>query len=279
MQKHFKSMPKICNGYLESLSDTEIEVRQSLDKPEGEAFVRDVKKFSAAHGSRKHGFKYSSPFCALKIRDEMKIDLQQHESSSQSSVRSFKIYPIEEASENASQASSKMRLQQIQKCEEIRRIVHENKSKSALRPKSRKPTKQRLRLHHTDELLNHPEPMQQISSPQHDDHKKLLSKPMCQSLESLRRTKFPLQLEDALVLQRSKSPSESTESFKFSYLSRYSNDIIELNRRGKMNCSTDSLHDLLSVSSYPMSSSKSTSFLACITKPLASLCQRKPKKS
>lgn len=296
MKKHYGSVPKKNYRKLnDSLSDTEIDARRSsceqLDKSlvdefslkcsMGDGSVKNRARKSTSPSkestsqsptrSTKTKGRSSKAFTQMKIKDEVKIDLRQYESSDNGSVRSTcKIYPIEEVSENVSRASSKMRIDQFKKRQEVQRIMEDNKNRAKCRP--------------TGNATNKYPSMMQL----HDEIE-IFRPAFYQSSQSLVASAF----EDHLVRSPSSSPSKSEvrseylydrfgslASFKRAQIHKLSNDSLAYQERRERHIKKfdDSYHELMTIRSYPSSDSRPTSCFGCFVKPFAKMCKGKSRK-
>jgi hypothetical protein len=75
-------------------------------------------------------------FNKMRIKDEMKLDLKLAISHSGSSVSRFKLYPIEEVSENSNCSMTSAGRYRMERDAEIQRMLEENKNLGRNRPKS-----------------------------------------------------------------------------------------------------------------------------------------------
>lgn len=209
----------------------------------------------------------------MKIKDEMKIDLGNADSSPASSVRSApKIYPINEVSEAVSRASSKMVLEQNKKMREVQRIMEENRRKA--RPKSRS--------------RNSPV----VRSPLRITSDVEVFKPFCPLDESQSESEFAEEFEESHDRNESSSYRDRLDQFKSSFgslasyksaqIHRLTNDGIKYHtqkHRSRNYNDNESCHELLSVRTYSTTTTAQESCFGCIFKPLAQMCRRKSKKN
>lgn len=263
MKKHFvTSVPSkdLYENLQESLSDTEIEIRKSLQDFEVEE-VQDVNLLCKQPSKTRNCT--SNAFQALKIKDEMKIDLCKRVSSPLSNIRSrHKIQTIDEVSEhssNSSRATSSSNAHKIEPQKEIDCIMRAHRRK--LRPVSRKP-----------------------SAPL-EDEVKLLHMSSCQSLSSIEDSEF----EDRTTKKVENKDSSTSYDPPKLMISRTtqleagdcpelhnwktpSKNFIRERQAGKL---YDSCQDLISINS--VQSIKSNSCFGCVWKPVANFCRRKQK--
>lgn len=123
----------ICAYYSDSELVNRQRIRRSLNN-----LYRKMKKqkemFEIGDGSVSK--KETRKFHKMKIKDEMKLDLKLAASRSGSDRSIFKLYPIEEVSENSSQSESSNHRIRIERDAEIQRVIEENKKLGMIRPKS-----------------------------------------------------------------------------------------------------------------------------------------------
>lgn len=203
-------------------------------------------------------------FTQMKIKDEAKIDLRNYDASESLSVRSMnKIYPIAEASENASRASSKMRLEQYSKQREVQRIMEENRAKC--RPTgnaNRFPSM--LQIHDGIEIF----------------------KPFYRSSQSIVESEFGDHQSNSSSPPKSKDLHGlydrfgSLSSFKRAQIHQLSSDsqTYLARRENYLKKFDDSYHELMTIRSYSSSEARPASCFGCFAKPFASICKRKSKK-
>lgn len=272
MQKHFKSEPKLYRKLSDSFSDTEVEFRKSSRE-----FLTDEFQYKCGVGDGKLHFlpsksQSSKAFKHLKIKDEVKIDLKNVDSSSTSSARSPpKMYPIQEVSEGVSHASSKMIIEHNRRMLEVQKMMEANKNKP--RPKSRS--------------RNSPK----VQSPLLVNSDVEILKPFCPSDESQSESEFAEEFEQSRLkneastyqdrLNQFNSSYGSLASFKRAQIHRLTSDVNEYHgRRQQSRSNDDSRHDLLSIRTYSTTNSgQQGSCFGCIFKPLAQICRRKSKKN
>ncbi|CRL01597.1 CLUMA_CG014665, isoform A [Clunio marinus] len=262
MEKHFVASNKSYVKLKESLSDTETKHRRTSSISFDELQCDIDKNCSAGDGIRKVLSKKisSGRSEALKIRDEVKIDLGKFDTISNESrskdcfVKDLKIYPIDEVSENTSRASSKMRADQYEKQQEVFRILEESRRKAKSRP--------RTKVHHSSTQVN----VEDIARE---------SKTFYESLESSTDSLFK---KDVKCGKPSTSYSSlgSLESFKKAQLNRLiSESTCFLYNQSK----TVRDPELLSIRTYSSQpNSNSTTCFGCLSKSLSNLCRRKVKK-
>lgn len=120
----------------ESLSDTEVEFRRGSPS---QLEIERAKKHEENISSTSRAFR------AMKIKDEMKIDLLEESQSPTSSIRSRnKIFPIDELTEKDSLLSIEscdILIAKLEELEKFKSSIQENRRKP--RPMSRKPAKPR----------------------------------------------------------------------------------------------------------------------------------------
>lgn len=232
----------------ESLSDTEIEIRKSS---------QDVNSLSKEPQNCP-----PKAFAALKIKEEMKIDLCKKVSSPFSNSRSRnKIQTIDEVPEhssNSSRATSSSKSHKVDLNEEIESIMQEQKAK--IRPISRKPN-----VSMRDEVkLLHMSSHQSISS--------------FEDSEFEDRTKKVTQKDSSTMYDPPKlmiSRATQFEAGDWPELDNWSQpakNFICNRSTGKL---YDSCQDLISISS--LQSNKSKSCFGCVWKPITTFCRRKQK--
>lgn len=265
MKKHFKSEPKLYQKLGDSLSDTEIEFRKESLNSLTNRFQQKCR-----FGDEKLKFPSSKTnlLKSLKIKDEVKIDLGNFDSSSSSSVRSPpKIYTIQEVSEGVSHASSNMAVEQNKRLLQVQKIIEANRSKP--RPMSRS------RNLHKIEPLNIPPVVEVIK--------------LFRSHEFRSESDFAEEFDHSYDRNKLSSYQENTDQFHSSYKSlasfkrlqiyRLTNDASNFQNRSEESRNFgDSQHELLSLQTYSTTASEQRSCFGCIFKPLAQMCRRKSKK-
>lgn len=274
MKKRFVSVPKSYAKLSDSLSETDLELRKSSNEKFGETNKKALKD------------RVSKPFAALKIMDEVKIDLGKNDESRPSSTQSaFKLHVIDEMSESGSGASSKMRLRELAKRQEIQRILDASKTSSKVRPKSRMPN------------------MRNSSTQVEREVQQIFFKPFSRSEESLVDPVFnddyqkTRKNEQATYCdQKFDSPYGSLASFKRDQFHRYlddhhmtqkqrcfsSHDVYsKAKQTSKPNFrqkdSRQMIDDFESIRTFNSSASGKSSCFGCFVKPLANMCRRKSK--
>lgn len=208
----------------------------------------------------------SKAFTQMKIRDEVKIDLRKSESSDRVSLRSAcKIYPIDEISENASRTSSKMRIKQIKKRQEVQRIVEENKSRAKCRPGNANKYSSMMQLH--DEV--------EIYKPLFYRSSQLIIESAFQDQVARRPSRSPTRAEDCYY-----NRFELLSFIKRSQIQKLPNDCPTYQEQKQLNAQKlDDTYKLLTIRSCPSSEpQRPTSCFGCFTKPLAKMCNRKSRK-
>lgn len=304
MKKSFVSAPKNYRKFCDSLSDSEFEVRRNscdnlhtsfAEEFEAKCSVGDgLKKLMPARSGKtsppRQSRQSTSPrktspnrssapskantskaFKPMKIRDEVKIDLRTYEQSDRASLRSAcKIYPIDEVSENASRASSKMRVEQNKKRQEVQRIMEENKSRARCRP--------------TGNANKYPSIMQTM----HDEVEIYKQPLFYRSSQSIVESVF----EDHPQRSPSTSPPGSEDrydlynrfgsitSFKRAQIHKLSNDSIAYQERREQHLKKfdDSYQDLMTIRTYSSSDiRRPSSCFGCFTKPFAKMCRKSRK--
>jgi hypothetical protein len=260
MKKHFVSRPKNYEALNDALSDTEVD------------YVRDSKETLQTNETKK---KISPPkpaprktFLPLKIKEEVKIDLRKNEDDEAANIQSaHKIFPIDEISENSSRDSSKMRIHQIKKQQEIQRLLESNKRSAMTRPGSRRP-EQKSPISNHDGIQVH-----------------LLHKPFYSSELSItgseflddKKNKTPERKESQVQTQRDPQFG-SLSSFKRAQIHRLSLEAVEMYNQRWSREMQGYNDDMITVKSYNTSlTSTSESCFGCIFKPLSSICRKKKK--
>lgn len=118
-------------------SDSELVNRQKNRRALKNLYLKMNKKkemFGIGDGSVPK--KDTRKFNKMKIKEEMKLDLKLAPSHSGSDRSRFKLYTIEEVSENSSQSESSNHRMRIERDAEIQRVIEENKKLGMNRPRS-----------------------------------------------------------------------------------------------------------------------------------------------
>lgn len=267
MRKNFVRKPsKSYSQITESLSDTEVDVRKSSSDRLAESFLEELAKEPQVGD----GFGTSSAsrglFKPLKIRDEIKLDLKKSETSAPSIRSLCKIFTIDEVSENASRASSKMQFKREQDRQAALRIFEANKSAARNRPTSRlEPSKPEIKSSAT-----------QVASIE-------IFKPVYRSLDSFVESEFAEEFDKKVLLPKDFYPSDSTfgsvASFKRDHFRRFSHDVSQYRYLSQPSLSKADSSKMLTIRTYSTASTTKTSCFSALTKPFAKLCSRKSKKN
>lgn len=297
MKKHYISVPRNYSKFDNSLSDSEVVVRRSSCEHLDELFTEEFKlKCSVGNGltwlpsrSRKSLLSSQSKpsttppklsptrasiplsskgrtakaFTQMKIKDEVKMDLREDKSSDRLSFRSAcKIYPIDEVSENASRASSKMQTELLRKRQEVQRIVEENKSRAKCRPGNNANKYSSMMQLHEEVEIGKPPFHRSSHSAIEDDGERISSR-------------SPPKSEDRF------NSFGSLSSFKQYQIQRLSNDCLAYQDEKKrhMQKFDDSYNERLTIRSYSSRDVRQpTSCFGCFMKPLVKMCTRNSRK-
>lgn len=230
MKKSFVVKKNGFEKFGDSLSDTEIEVRRSLqygDPGEGDAgggfrSVNQVnEKYATCIGD---GFsiapprpKKSSPKAfehQIRIKDEMKIDLRQPLSGSTSKQSSlYRLYPIEEVSERS---CSSRRSRRSNSQERVQKFLEENRARAQNRPCE---TSRRLKMNKDFEIRKpfYTSEESELNSTFTEEKAGEVAK----GISAAKNNKSNLNFSET-------TQSDSITSFKRAHIQRLSNDSVQV---------------------------------------------------
>lgn len=240
MRKNFVTKKKsIYAKLIDSLSDTELEFRKNGgegDVGKMEFPQQSNKKFETGDGINcslpkmkpikplaKHSKAFEVP---IRVKDEMKIDLRQAVSISSSTSRRssiYKLYPIEEVSENSSNSCLSLRISEHKK---VQKIIEDNRAKAKIRPGSagRK--------------------MREVRKPFVPSEKSTIDSELCENVDADAVAKALT--ESQFMSSEEVSESESISSYKHAQINRLSCDsmrvyqqrLIKQSQRSTSSCNT-----------------------------------------
>jgi hypothetical protein len=225
MRKNFVTRKKSeYVNLIDSLSDTEVEFRKNGgegDMVKVEMLQQSNKKFETGDELNllfakmkvikplaKHSKAFEIP---IRVKDEMKIDLRQSISSTSSRRSSiYKLYPIEEVTEDSSNSCFSLRISEHKR---VQKILEDNRAKAVNRPGS---ARRKMRLNKDFE----------IRKPFVPSEKSTMDSELCENMDAIAVAKTITKSQ--FTNTEEVTESDSISSYKRAQINRLSSESMQI---------------------------------------------------